>query len=209
MTRRLVPLATPDLSAFAKTLKKLLDERHAAELPLPSHVELLNLLARAAGQRNFATLKASAVQAPELPTLAEPSPALEPQPQQAPDLNNLTPTVRKALLQFDETRRLVRLPSKRSVLEMTLWVLWTQFAAKRKYTEKEVNALLNAHHTFGDPATLRRELIGMKLLDRKSDCSAYWKLAPRPTPEIQAFVQAWRAVRPVKRVTHRPATAQP
>ena len=30
---------------------------------------------------------------------------------------------------------------------MTMWALWTQFAANRKYTEKEVNAIVNAFHT--------------------------------------------------------------
>ena len=38
MTRLLVPLVTPDLSSFAKALKRLLDERHAAGKPPPSHL---------------------------------------------------------------------------------------------------------------------------------------------------------------------------
>lgn len=190
MTRLLVPLTTPDVSAFTKTLKSFLDERHAAGKPLPSHVELLNLLARAAGLRNFATLKASALNA--APRVAPASPAAAPGGS-AVDLSTLSTTVRKALIQFDEAGRLVRLPNKLSVQQMAMWALWTQFAARRKYTEKEVNAILNAHHTFGDQATLRRELINMKLLGRKSDCSEYWKEAHRPTPEVQAFLQAWRA----------------
>ena len=60
MTRLLVPFSTPDVSAFTKTLKSFLDERHSAGKPPPSHVELLNLLARAVGLRNFATLKKTA-----------------------------------------------------------------------------------------------------------------------------------------------------
>ena len=190
MTRLLVPLATPDVSAFTKTLKSFLDERHAVGKPLPSHVELLNLLARAAGLRNFATLKASVLNA--APRAAPTSPAAVPG-SSAIDLSTLSATVRKALIQFDEAGRLVRLPNKLSVQQMAMWALWTQFAARRKYTEKEVNAILNAHHTFGDQATLRRELINMTLLGRKSDCSEYWKQAHRPTPEVQAFLQAWRA----------------
>lgn len=193
MTRRLVPLATPDLSAFAKTLKKQLDERHAAGKPLPTHVELLNLLARAVGQRNYATLKACTSVAPL------PSPIDIEIPKAAPtavtDLSGLSATARKALMQFDDSQRLVRLPNKRSVLEMTMWALWTQFATRRSYTEKEVNALLNVHHIFGDPATLRRELVGMKLMGRQSDCSKYWKEPKRPEPEVQAFLKAWRTRR--------------
>ena len=190
MTRLLVPLSTPDVSAFTKTLKSFLDERQAAGKALPSHVELLNLLARAAGLRNFATLKACTLGA--APRVAPPSPAAVPS-ESAVDRSTLSATVRKALLQFDESGRLVRLPNKLSVQQMAMWALWTQFAARRRYTEKDVNAILNAHHTFGDQATLRRELINMKLLGRKSDCSEYWKEAHRPTQEVQAFLQAWRA----------------
>lgn len=190
MTRLLVPLATPDVSAFTKTLKSFLDERHAVGKPLPSHVELLNLLARAAGLRNFATLKASALKA--APGVA-PSPSGAVPGAPAVNLSTLSATVRKALMQFDEAGRLVRLPNKLSVQQMAMWALWTRFAARRTYTEKEVNAILNAHHIFGDQATLRRELVNMKLLGRKSDCSEYWKEAHRPTPEVQAFLQAWRA----------------
>ena len=193
MTRLLVPLATPDVSAFTKTLKSFLDERHSTGKPLPSHVELLNLLARAAGSRNFATLKASALTAAARQLSPAPDPA-SPQPGgSAVNLSTLSPTVRKALLQFDEAGRLIRLPSKLSVQQMTTWALWTQFTARRKYTEKEVNAVIKAHHTFGDHATLRRELINMNLLGRKSDCSEYWKEPRRPEPEVQSFLQAWRA----------------
>ncbi len=180
MTRLLVPLATPDLSALAKTLKTALDERHGAGKPPPTHVELLNLLARAAGLRNFATLKALAS--------APPAAAAD-----GVDAGALSATARKALLQFDPAGRLVRLPGKLSVQQMVMWALWTRFAARRAYTEKEVNALLNAHHTFGDQATLRRELVNMKLVGRLGDCSSYWKEPRRPEPEVRAFLHAWRA----------------
>ena len=191
MTRLLVPLATPDLSALAKTLKCFLDERHVAQKPPPTHVELLNLLARAAGLRNFATLKAVALAAPAGSSGVAPS--MLAGHQEAVDVSTLTPTARKALLQFDEARRLIRLPSKLSVQQMAMWALWTQFAARRSYTEKEVNALINAHHTFGDQATLRRELVNMKLVGRLSDCSKYWKEPRRPEPDVRAFLHAWRA----------------
>lgn len=194
MTRLLVPLATPDVSAFGKTLKNFLDQRHAAGKTPPSHLELLNLLARAVGLRNFATLKKAALAAPA----ATPTPVPDDLPVAAPrgdavDLSTLSATARKALLQFDDSGRLVRLPTKLSVQQMTMWALWTQFAAHRRYTEKEVNAIVNAFHTFGDQATLRRELVNMKLLGRKSDCSEYWKEPQRPGDEVQSFLRAWRA----------------
>ena len=178
MTRSLVPFAAPDASALAKNLKSFLDQRHGAGKSPPTHVELLNLLARAAGRRNFATLKSAAAATPASPS---------------GEVGSMSPTVRKALLQFDAEKRLVRLHVKLSVRQMTVWALWTQFAAHRIYTEKEVNAILNVHHTFGDPATLRRELVNMKLLDRKPDCSEYWKQPRRPDADVRTFLHAWRA----------------
>jgi hypothetical protein len=195
MTRLSVPLATPDVSALAKTLKGFLHERHAAGKPPPGHVELLNLLARSAGLRNFATLKAASLAASAQGSAAAGAVLAGRVAAQgaAIDLGTLSPTARKALMQFDEARRLVRLPNKLSVQQMAMWALWTQFAARRSYTEKEVNAILNAHHVFGDPATLRRELVNMKLLGRLSDCSKYWKEARRPDADVRGFLQAWRA----------------
>ena len=180
MPRTLVPYAAPDISSVAKSLKNALDERHGAGRPPPSHVELLNLLARAAGVRNFQTLKAHAK--PAAPSPAPPEIADE-----------LSATAKKALLQFDAAGRLVRLPVKFSVQQLVMWVMWTRFAQRRDYTEKEVNAILRAQHTFGDPATLRRELVNMKLLGRESDCSRYWKEPRRPDADTRAFLRAWRA----------------
>lgn len=188
MTRSLYSLPVADVSAFAKALKTPLDERHAQGKPPPSHLELLNLLARAAGLRNYQTLRATA------PTLAATAPAqpvtLVPAPEPAA---SLSPTARKALLQFDPQGRLVRLPNKLSVQRMCMWWLWTHFEVRRHYTEKEVNQVLNAHHTFGDQATLRRELINMKLLGRKPDCSDYWKEAVRADSDVQNFLASLRA----------------
>lgn len=186
MTRLLLPLSVPDLSSFAKNLKTNLDARHAEGMPPPSHLELLNLLSRAAGQRNYQTLRASAAHAAPL-AVAETTPTETPIA-----LGVLTPTVRKTLMQFDAAGRLVRLPNKLSVQQMAMWWMWTQFAVRRKYSEKDVNQVLNAHHTFGDQATLRRELINMKLMGRKSDCSEYWKEPVRPSTEVQDFLRAMR-----------------
>ena len=182
MTRQLVPLHAPDISAFAKSLKTQLDARPADTKPGPSHLELLNMLARAAGHRNFQAFKATPPP-PEAATAPAATPA---------DLSTLSPTVRKTLMQFDAASRLVRLPNKLSVQQMAMWAMWTCFVVRRKYTEKEVNLILNAHHTFGDPATLRRELVNMKLLSRKSDCSQYWKEPQRPSDEVQSFLKALR-----------------
>ncbi len=193
MTQKLVPLSTPDISSFAKSLRKQFAERATENPALPTHTEWLNMLARASGVRNFQTLKASASDsASSEPESLAPAPAAR-SGRSAVDRAALSATARKALMQFDAHGRLVRLPNKLSVQQLCCWALWTGFAVRRKYTEKEVNTLLNAAHTFGDPATLRRELVNMKLLGRLSDCSQYWKEPQRPDADTQAFLQAWRA----------------
>lgn len=174
MTREAIPFAVPDVSLFARALGRSLVDRHAIKPTPPGHVELLNLLARAAGLRNFQSLRAAPA-----PVAAEPA--------------KLTDNARKALGMFDAEGRLVRWPVKYSVQRLVVWTLWTRFDAKRVYTERQVNAVLKQAHVFGDHATLRRELINHRLMARKSDCSEYRKLAARPDEETRALLAAWRA----------------
>ncbi len=180
MPRILTPLVAPDLSSFARALGRSLKERHAAAEPPPGHVELLNLIARATGHRNVQALKAAATAAPPVQA-SLPAPA------------GLSGNARKALLLFDAQGRLVRWPSKYSVQQLVMWVLWTRFEARRPYTEPEVNAILKQAQTFGDHVTLRRELIDHQLMTRQSDCSEYRKLPARPDDETRALLKAWRA----------------
>lgn len=179
MPRTPVPFATPDLSAFALALARALAERAPGDSP--SHVEMLNLIARAAGHRNLQAMQAAT---------RLPAPARVPEDEAAPF--PLTEHARKALRQFDAHGRLVRWPSRFAVQRVALWLLWTRFEPKRAYTEKEVNAVLRHAHLFGDHATLRRELVNHKLLARKGDCSEYRKLPARPDPEARAALAAWR-----------------
>jgi hypothetical protein len=180
MTRDALPLHAADLSSFARALAAQLADAPAQP---PGHQSLMNMLARAAGHRNLAALQA-AHRAPR-PAVAEREPALP-----------LTPNAKKALMQFDAAGRLVRWPNKFAVQRLALWVLWTCFDGRRVYTEREVNELLRAWHLFGDHATLRRELVEMKLLTRTPDCAEYRKLPARPDDETRALIQAWRNARP-------------
>lgn len=180
MSRESLPIVVPDLSAFARALSRQLKERELAEPP--GHVEMLNLIARAAGYRNVQALRAAHVLPPAV-TAAEDRP---PPPA-------LSANARKALMQFDSRGRLLRWPNKFSVQKLAMWVLWTLFDAKRVYTEREVNTILRAANDFGDHVTLRRELVNHRLLTRKSDCSEYRKLPARPDEETRALLAAWRA----------------
>jgi hypothetical protein len=76
---------------------------------------------------------------------------------------------------LDNEGRLTLWPSKRTLQLFVLDYLTTKFEVEVVYSEKEVNALLNSWHTFGDPALLRRELYERVLLNRHKDGTEYWR----------------------------------
>ncbi len=189
-SRPALPLQLADLSGFARALGRSLAERHTRKPTPPGHLELLNLIARAAGHRNLQALQAAALSAPAVPApAAQPAPESAPAPASPP----LSANARKTLQQFDEQGRLLRWPTKFTVQRLAMWVLWTRFEAKRSYTEREVNAILRQANAFGDHVTLRRELIDHRLMTRKSDCTDYRKVAARPDDEARALLTAYRA----------------
>ncbi len=178
MPRTHTPLQTSDISSFARALSRELKQSHALNLRLPGHVELLNMLARAAGHRNFQSLKAQPPAAASAPVAAAPA---------AP-----SDAVAKALRQFDAQGRITRWPHKFSVQRLMLWGLWMRFDGKRRYREREVNQILNAWHLFGDHCLLRRELIEMEMLARSDGGAEYRKLPCRPGEEAMALMRALR-----------------
>jgi hypothetical protein len=179
MPRTDTPLHAADISSFARSLARDLKQTHEHLHRLPGHVELLNMLARAAGHRNFQSLKARP---------PAPLPAAEAPPAAAA----LSDTAAKALRQFDAQGRLTRWPIKFSVQRLMLWGLWMRFDAKRRYSEREVNEVLKAWHLFGDHCTLRRELVEMKMLERTDGGAEYRKLPRRPDAEAMALMRALR-----------------
>ena len=176
MAREATPLVVPDLSTFARSLGRALKAQQARSSEPLGHLHLQNLIARAAGYRNLQALKAAIPQVPMDGANAR-----------------LSAAARRALLQFDRDGRLVRWPTKFSVQRLALWLLWTRFAGRRVYSEREVNEVLKAANAFGDHVTLRRELVNHGLMTRKSDCSEYRKVAARPDEEVRALLTAWRA----------------
>lgn len=89
---------------------------------------------------------------------------------------------------LDEEGRLVSLPSKHKKKLVALYYLAEKIAADREYSEPEINDLLDGWAVFGDHATLRRELYNKRLLDRKEDCSRYWK--EKSVPPLDEFVKS-------------------
>ena len=216
MTRTALPYSAPDLSALARTLERALDDHLVTHQRLPGHVEMMNLLARAAGQRNLQAYQAAAAQRPATPAPAHAwfdAPDLAEAPAApAAEAPPLSTHAKKALEHFDHAGRLERWPLKLSVQRLAMWVLWTRFDSRRVYTEAQVNHVLKAWHLYGDHATLRRELVNHQLLARKSDCSEYRKLPVDPDDEVRALLKALRSPArqaPEKRSNHAPARARP
>ena len=75
---------------------------------------------------------------------------------------------------LDEDGRLIQFPAKRKMKRVALAYLAEKFEPEKRYTEKEVNELLLSWHTFGDPATLRRELYNARFLGRDAGGAIYW-----------------------------------
>jgi len=78
---------------------------------------------------------------------------------------------RRVLQNYLVDGRLTTIPRQRKKREVILRHLAQEFEEGRRYTEAEVNDLLETYHE--DVATLRRELIGYALLQREND--VYWK----------------------------------
>lgn len=192
MTKELFSIHIADVSAFARSLGQALQARHAVEPAPPGQVELLNLIARVQGLRNWQALRRALRAAAPTPSPAAGATGASAASAPAPAAP-LSDNARKALAQFDSRGRLIRWPVKFSVQRLVMWVLWTRFDAKRIYKESEVNAILKAANMFFDHVTLRRALIDHRLMARRSDCSEYRKLPARPDDEARALLTAWRA----------------
>jgi hypothetical protein len=72
----------------------------------------------------------------------------------------------------DAEGKLKLIPASRRKRGAVLRWLMRDFAANRDYSEAEVNEAIQSHHW--DSATLRRELVGHRMLARKE--SIYWRL---------------------------------
>jgi hypothetical protein len=79
---------------------------------------------------------------------------------------------RKVLRDFFVGERLKEIPSSRKKRSVILRWLVGRFEPTRSYTEAEVNEVLKKHHE--DVASLRRELIGEKLMRREG--GVYWRM---------------------------------
>ena len=77
---------------------------------------------------------------------------------------------------INELDEIIRWPKKPSDKVKVIQFLSTKFEYEKKYTEKEINTIIDKFHLFEDIALLRRELVSKKKLDRTENGSEYWKV---------------------------------
>ncbi|MCW2245674.1 hypothetical protein M2352_001265 [Azospirillum fermentarium] len=187
MTRTPLPYRTDDISALARSLRIQL----AGRSETPSHVELLNMLAKAAGHRNFQHFRSLAVPAPlpaEAPPPAASPPETPPEPAAVPAAVDMAKILRIARC-FNDAGVLVRWPPKLSERQPCLWVMWSRVPPGAVLHERAVNALLQDNHSFGDHALLRRDMCDMGLLVRTPDGREYRRVEQPPPAGALALIR--------------------
>lgn len=162
MPREMQSITIQDLSVFTKTLRKDLMQRDR----LPGHAAMLSLVAKAAGYDNYQHLKAVK------PTAMQDSKQLV-----------------RALRVFEDGI-MIRWPKQTAVQGLCMWVFWARLPARVDLSEKDVNAVLQPGHSFGDHALLRRSLIDHKLVARTADGKTYRRIEKAPTADALALLQA-------------------
>lgn len=167
-------LPVADLSAFTRALARQFAPDAAQNAP--SHLTLMNMLARAAGYRNLQHLRAAQTAGAKLDN-APP-----------PEVVDHT-IVARALNQFDAQGILLQWPARRAVQILCLWALWARLPAAESLTERQISAMLNTLHAFVDAAILRRDMVALGLLRRNADGTDYQRLERRPSPEARALIR--------------------
>lgn len=65
------------------------------------------------------------------------------------------------------------IPAQKKKLEAVLRYVVKAFKVGKRYSEKQVNEILSTYHA--DTASLRRELVGAKLMQREGGGGEYWR----------------------------------
>ncbi|MCO5730975.1 DUF2087 domain-containing protein [Rhizobium sp. SSA_523] len=179
MSRDVHALTVPDISALARSLRRALEARDAR----PSHLELLNLLARGAGFRNFQHLKASDNAAARLQALEA---AARPEPVDHR-------RIEQVLRCFDAQAVMARWPKKTSQQKLALWWCWAQIPARQDLPETRVNEILKSLNGFGDHVLIRRELIDWGMMSRSQDCRIYRRIEQQPPADAGELIRHLQA----------------
>ncbi|MCQ2982987.1 MAG: DUF2087 domain-containing protein [Treponemataceae bacterium] len=76
---------------------------------------------------------------------------------------------------LDSENRVTAWPNTAEGKQLVSEYLASLFETGVTYTERDITLKISQYHTFMNPTMLRRELIARKLMQRKPDCTAYWK----------------------------------
>lgn len=159
MTRDVISLTINDLSQFAKTL------RSEIATP-PSHLEMLGMVARAAGYRNYQHLRAAHTPSPK------------------PDSKR----VGRAARHFDDMGRLLQWPAKNAIQNLCLWPIWATLPPRTEMTERQISARIDGVCVLRDAAQIRRGMVEFGMVTRSLDGSAYKRVEQAPPPEALALI---------------------
>jgi hypothetical protein len=166
MSRDVIELTISDLSQFCKTLR--------ADLPqAPGHAQMLGLIAKAAGYRNYQHLKARNA----------PKPAADQK------------QVDRALRCFDARGLFASWPARVGTQLLCVWAIWARLPPREVLNERQISACIDELCSLRDAARVRRTLVEMKLFERTRDGSAYRRLERPVPPEAEALIAALKARR--------------
>ncbi len=180
MPRHPIPFAAPDMSALARSLRAQLASRPAP----PTHVEMLNMLARAAGHRNFRHFRARSGDRPPDDRASPASPVSGAAPARTDSA-----AVLRAARHFDPQGRLRSWPAHRSVQDLCLWAIWSRIPSGRAFDERQISAVVAPLHLFGDPAIIRRTMCHIGLMTRSIDGRDYRRIERPPSPDGAALIR--------------------
>ena len=172
MSRSALPYGVPDVSALAKSLRTQL----AGRSKFPSHVEMLNMLARATGSRNFQHWR----------LVARPASMIVPAPAPPQVVDEVL--VLRAARYFVSQGWFASWPARTKTQSLCLWAIWARIPPQQIFNEQAMNVLLNGHHLFNDPAILRRSLWASGLVTRTPDGREYRRIERPPPPEALLLI---------------------
>jgi hypothetical protein len=172
MTRTVFPFTAKDVSALARSLRRELEACEST----PSHLQLLNMLSRSAGYRNFQHFRAQFAAQARLESDA---------PEEPVDHKR----VEQAARHFDDQGRLATWPSRTNLQRLCLWGLWSRIPTEAVMTETQVSDRLRVLNGFGDHALLRREMFETGLLTRTPDGRQYRRVEQKPSADAAALIR--------------------
>ena len=81
---------------------------------------------------------------------------------------------RKVLRDYLEDGRLKKIPAQRKKRDVILRYILQEFEPGRQYAETEVNEIISRFHE--DYATIRREFVIRRMMDREGGGGCYWRI---------------------------------